>query len=353
MRSEHGSASELRDRSSGTGADPLSDVLDLVHLDGALLFMVDASDPWCIAVPPAEEYAALLAAPGRRVISFHVVVEGAGFASIPGGGFTRFETGDVLVFPRSDAYRMESARGTPPEFDREGMIAFFAALAANKLPFIVTEGGGGVPPARFICGFLTADDALFDPLLPHLPRLLKVRRARPDADTLSKLIAAGIAEFERTGPGAQSMRRSLCRLMLVETLRQHLIGAGANGEGWLGAVTDPVVGAAIRVIHEDPSAQWTLDSLSRRVGASRSVLSERFGRKVGRPPMDYLAHWRIQLAGHLMAHRHLSVEEAATRVGYASAQSFGRAFKRMTGMPPAVWRRVERDLSDRGQRPGS
>jgi AraC-like DNA-binding protein len=135
--------------------------------------------------------------------------------------------------------------------------------------------------------------------------------------------------------------------MLVETFRQYLIGAGAPGEGWLGALSDPVVGPAIRIIHEDPSARWTLDTLARHVGASRSILSERFTRKVGRPPMDYLACWRMQVAGHLMAHRHLSIEAAAEQVGYASAQSFGRAFKRLTGLPPAVWRRSERDPSIR------
>jgi AraC-like DNA-binding protein len=332
MPSDHVSASGTRDRASEF--DALSDVLDLVRLDGALLFIVDASDPWCVNVPPVDDYAAILGAPRGQVISFHVVLEGSGLATVPGYDPVRFEAGDVLVFPKGDAYRMESKVETPPEFDREGMIAFFAALAADELPFIVPEGGGGAPPARFVCGFLTADDVLFDPLLPHLPRLMKVSRAHPERDTLSRLIEAASAEFAFSGPGARALRRSLCRLMLVETLRQHLMNVGAEGAGWLAALDDPVAGAALRLIHENPSERWTLDLLARRAGASRSVLVERFTKKVGRPPMDYLACWRVQLAGKLMDRDRLSVDQAAACVGYGSAQSFSRAFKRLTGLPP-------------------
>lgn len=315
--------------------------------------MVDASDPWCVDVPPVDAYAAILAQHGSRVISFHVVVDGAGLASVPDGDPIAFEAGDVLVFPKGDSYRMESAADTPPEFDHEGMIAFFAALAADELPFLVPEGGGGDPRARFVCGFLTADEALFDPLLPHLPNMMKISRADPEKDTLSRLIGAASTEFARTGPGARTMRRSICRLMLVETLRQHLTDVGAHGSGWLGALADPVAGAALRLIHENPAAQWSLDELARRVGASRSVLAERFANKVGRPPMDYLACWRVHLAGHLMKRRHLTVEQAAAQVGYASSQSFGRAFKRVTGMPPAHWRRHSpaKRISGRGADP--
>lgn len=337
MRTDHVSASEARDRSSGF--DPLSDVLELVRLDGALLFMVDASDPWCVDVPPVDAYAAILGAPRGRVISFHIVLEGTGFASVPGSDPIRFQSGDVLVYPGGDAYRMESAPGTPPEFDRDGMIAFFAALAAEKLPFIVPEGGGGAPPERFVCGFLTADAPLFDPLLPNLPALLKVARPNRGTDALCGLIDAAGAAFARTGPGLRTVRRSICRLMLVETLRQYLMDVGTHEAGWLAALADPIAGAAIRLLHERPSERWTLALLARQVGTSRSVLSERFTKKVGRPPMDYLAFWRVQLAGQMMMRHRVSMEEAAALVGYASAQSFGRAFKRVAGMPPAVWRR--------------
>lgn len=337
MQADHVPASGFRDRSAGF--DPLSDVLELVHLEGALLFMVDASDPWCVDVPPVAAYAEILGAPRGRVISFHIVLEGAGLASVPGSNPTRFQPGDVLVYPKGDAYRMESALGTPPEFDRDGMIAFFAALAAERLPFVVPEGGGGTPTARFVCGFLTADAPLFDPLLSNLPALLKVGRPNPESDTLSGLVDAAGAAFARDGPGLRTVRRSICRLMLVETLRQHLMNVGAQEAGWLAALADPVAGAAIRILHERPSEGWTLALLARQVGTSRSVLSERFTRKVGRSPMDYLAFWRVQLAGDMLMRDRVSIEEAAAQVGYASAQSFSRAFKRVAGVSPAVWRR--------------
>ncbi|WP_255471628.1 AraC family transcriptional regulator [Poseidonocella sp. HB161398] len=340
MAHGNGPASGTCDRSSAAGGDPLSDVLDHVALEGALLFKVEASDPWCVDVPPAAEYAPLLAPPRRRVISFHVVLSGAGTAALPGGLRTGFRSGDVLVFAQGDAYRMESAPEVPPEFDHPEMIAFFAALAAGRLPFIVEEGGGGAPRAEFVCGFLTAGQAVFDPLLAGLPRLLKVRRPAPGADTLARLVEAAMAAFRTEGPGTGSIRRGLCRLMLAETLRQHL-GAAA-GAGWLGALSDPVASGALRAIHGDPGAPWTLAGLAREAGASRSVLAARFRDRTGQAPMDYLAAWRMQVAGEMMLRRGLSVEEAAEAVGYGSGQSFSRAFKRIAGQPPGLWLRGAR-----------
>jgi len=45
-------------------------------------------------------------------------------------------------------------------------------MMSGRLPFVVTEGGGGDPPAKFVCGFLGCDARPFIPLLAQLPRLL-------------------------------------------------------------------------------------------------------------------------------------------------------------------------------------
>jgi AraC-like DNA-binding protein len=74
------------------------------------------------------------------------------------------------------------------------------------------------------------------------------------------------------------------------------------------------------------------------VGLSRSALAERFAGFVGQPPMQYLASWRMQLAGnHLRAG--LEIGEVADRVGYESEAAFSRAFKKIVGVPPGEWRR--------------
>ena len=66
------------------GVDPLSDVLRTVRLKGALLFLVDATSPWCVDIPRAQDFAGIILPSARHVVSYHVVLQGRGLASVPG-----------------------------------------------------------------------------------------------------------------------------------------------------------------------------------------------------------------------------------------------------------------------------
>jgi AraC-like DNA-binding protein len=68
------------------------------------------------------------------------------------------------------------------------------------------------------------------------------------------------------------------------------------------------------------------------------VLAERFASFVGNPPMLYLTRWRMQLAASRLAAA-APVSEVAIGVGYESEAAFCRAFKKVTGLTPASWRR--------------
>jgi AraC-like DNA-binding protein len=106
----------------------------------------------------------------------------------------------------------------------------------------------------------------------------------------------------------------------------------------LSALREPVVARALDALHRDPSRDWTLDTLARDAGLSRSALAERFTATVGQPPMQYLASWRMQLAaGHLKTGTD-TVAAVAARVGYESDAAFSRAFKKAVGMSPRQWR---------------
>jgi AraC-like DNA-binding protein len=92
-------------------------------------------------------------------------------------------------------------------------------------------------------------------------------------------------------------------------------------------------------MHERPAHAWSIDALGRDVGLSRSALHERFVQYLGQPPMQYLAHWRIQLGSLLLRETRRTVATIALEVGYESEAAFARAFKRLVGAPPAAWRR--------------
>jgi AraC-like DNA-binding protein len=94
-------------------------------------------------------------------------------------------------------------------------------------------------------------------------------------------------------------------------------------------------------MHSAPSDPWTIESLGRTIGVSRSVLAARFTEMVGHPPMQYLTLWRMQLASRML-HDGQQVIEVAGAVGYESEAAFSRAFKKLMGTPPVQWRRRSR-----------
>jgi AraC-like DNA-binding protein len=345
MSGRHDQSSEsLAERSvaaAGASAtnDPLSDVLRVVKLTGALFFLVDASSPWGIEIPPAGAFAPIILPRARHVVSYHIVTEGSGWANVRGEPPVQFNAGDVVVFPHGDAYAMLSAPGGRPALPLEEALGFFRAMAAGELPFVVPEGGGGLERARFVCGFLGCDARPFNPLLAALPRLMHVRRpAGQHDDLLDRLIELTLAEARTRRPGGESIRLRLSELMFVEVVRRHLQGLSADEAGWLAGLRDPGIGRALALLHERPAHGWTLGELAAQAGMSRSVLADRFTRLVGHPPMQYLTHWRVQVAARLLADGAAKVACVGQEVGYASEAAFSRSFKKIAGMSPAAWR---------------
>jgi AraC-like DNA-binding protein len=110
----------------------------------------------------------------------------------------------------------------------------------------------------------------------------------------------------------------------------------------LAALSDRIVGAALKALHDRPARAWTLEELARAAGTSRSVLAERFHQMVGSSPIQYLTQWRMTLAAHLLMCRgKLPLAQVAEQVGYQTDTAFSRAFRREFGAPPSAWRRSQ------------
>jgi AraC-like DNA-binding protein len=141
-------------------------------------------------------------------------------------------------------------------------------------------------------------------------------------------------------PGNAAMLGRLTELMFVEIIREYMEHLSPNQHGWLAAVRDPYVGKALRLVHEHPRRQWTVDALAHEVAISRSGLALRFSRLLGESPMKYLSGWRMHLAKQMLRDSSDNVQAIAERIGYESEPAFNRAFKKATGCPPATWRRA-------------
>ncbi len=122
-------------------------------------------------------------------------------------------------------------------------------------------------------------------------------------------------------------------MMLVQALRLRL-AEGWSGIGWLFALTDKIMTAAITAMHNEPARRWTLQSLAQRAGMSRTTFTLKFKEMVGQSPMDYLTLWRMLVAGERLTNSSAPVSAIAHSLGYDSESAFSTAFKRVMGCPP-------------------
>lgn len=315
--------------------DVLSDVLQAVHLTGVVFFDFDLSAPWVAEAPPSSAIAAQVLPGAERVFEYHLMAAGSAWGQLADGSPVRLREGDFLVFPHGSAHVLSSTPGLRAEPDFS-----LYAHGETPLPLMFERGGAGDERTRLICGFFGCDERPYNPLLLALPQMIHLPAAAPGAlsGPLGTLLNMTVQESRRQQPGAKNVLARLAELTFVEAIRRYLAELPESQQGWLAGLRDPIVGSALAALHGAPRDAWTVESLGRTVGVSRSVLAARFTDVVGHPPMQYLALWRMQLASSLLRDG-LSLTEVADAVGYESQAAFSRAFKKVVGEWPSAWRR--------------
>ena len=135
----------------------------------------------------------------------------------------------------------------------------------------------------------------------------------------------------------------MSEVLFVETLRRFVSELSEANSSWLAGARDPAIGKALTFLHDDPSRDWTVEDLARKIGLSRTRFAERFRHFIGDSPMAYLKKWRLKVGAEALLSTEKSVAEIAVAVGYGSESAFNRAFKHEYGSPPAVFRKSHRN----------
>jgi AraC-like DNA-binding protein len=146
-------------------------------------------------------------------------------------------------------------------------------------------------------------------------------------------------------PGASLVAQDLAHMMLVQALRLHLAEGSRGGVGWLFALADKQMSAAITAMHESPGDRWTLPKLAERAGMSRSTFALKFKETVGASPMEYLTRWRMLVAADKLTNSSDPISAIALSLGYDSESAFSTAFKRVMGSSPRQYSRRQNPIS--------
>jgi AraC-like DNA-binding protein len=301
--------------------DALTAVLAVAGVRGTVAATLDAAEPWGLVLD---------AVPGA---AFHAVTDGLAWLRIAGRPDLRLMPGDVVLLPTGIAHILASApgAGTMP-FDHAAAERALAAGESLRL-------GTGPGQTRVLCASYRQDPAVTVPLLTLLPDVLHIpaRQAGTALDATLRLLASEISQPQL---GAAAVLDRIVDILLVQLLRAWLATdpARARTPSWLSALTDPVAGPALAVLHTQPGRDWTISSLAAAVGVSRATLARRFPAQVGCTPAAYLTRWRMDLAAVRLRDTDDTVGAVARSLGYTSEYAFNRAFTRDRRVPPGRYR---------------
>ena len=311
--------------------DALSDVLRAVRLSGAFFFDVHARAPWVAETPLGRSVVDAMFPGSDHLISYHAIMEGSCWCTLDGEEPIKLVAGDIVVLPHGDTHVLATEVG----MRKAPNMSLYRMPDDCRLPSRISVGTDDGAPARFVCGFLGCDSRPYNPLLTALPRVIRVNDHARGA--LGAYFRAALAE-SKGRMGGECMLGRISELMFVDVVRQYLETLPEGRTNWLSGLRDPYVGRALTALHEDPSRDWTLETLAQSAALSRSAFAERFTEYVGQPPMQYLTNWRMQLATNYLRNGTESIAAVANRVGYDSEAAFSRAFKKVVGKPPSEWR---------------
>jgi AraC-like DNA-binding protein len=181
-----------------------------------------------------------------------------------------------------------------------------------------------------LIGAYQMDGEVSQRLLRVLPRALVLR-----GDAWSSPLVGLLAdEMVKDDPGQEAVLDRLLDLLLIAVLRAWFSRPEAAAPAWYKAQSDPVVGRALGMLHNNPAHPWTVASLAAETGISRAALARRFTELVGEPPMAFLTGWRLALAADLLREPESTVGSVARQVGYGSSFALSTAFKRVRGVSP-------------------
>jgi len=293
--------------------DPLSDVLSLLKPQSYTSGGFGVDGDMAIQFPKHQGIKCYAMVSGECWLS----VEGVPDAVLLTGG-------DCFLLPRGLPFCLATDLSlTPVDFN---------TLRLARMPggAVFSDEGG----ERYIVGghfVLTGGYA--DILLRSLPPIVHIRK-EPDKAAMRWSLERMKEELRDPQPGSSLIAQQLAYVMLVQALRLHLADGARGGVGWLFALADKQMSAAITCMHDDPGHPWTLQKLAERAGMSRSVFALRFKETVGATPMEYLTRWRMLLAGDRLQHSDDSISAIALSLGYESESAFGKAFRRLMGCSP-------------------
>lgn len=297
--------------------DPLDDVFAAMRLQSALYSRLLPQAPWGISFVKSAS------------IRFGFMVSGHGWLMVENQDQPiELQQGDGFLVQPDTLFSLVDAPTSPTKWCED----VFAECQGKNLLF-----GGEGEAADVLCGYFTFDSTGAEPLLSLLPPVVTI----PSDPTRSPLLEATLKllaiETVELNLGSRIVISRLADVLFVQAIRAHCQREQTQ-RGWIAALADAKLSAVVKRMHQDIARPWSLQTLASEAGMSRSSFAAHFKAVTGETPGDYLMHWRMYRTRCFLRHPQLTLINIADRVGYDSAITLGRAFKRFAGITPGEYR---------------
>ncbi|WP_435122215.1 AraC family transcriptional regulator [Amycolatopsis thermoflava] len=299
-------------------SDPLAEVIGLLQPRVVLWKQIEGSGRWGLRFEANSD------------VNFGVATAGGCWLRCVGDPVPLAE-GDFLLLSGPPAFTFSSDLGADV-VDGERALA---GVPDNHLRL----GSGEGPVTRLLAGHFAIEPENAHLLLDLLPTVVHLRAGTDGAGRIAKLLELIGDEAGADRPGGSLVLSRLVEVMLVEALRSAPATLEHPPANLLAGLNDPPVAAALHAIHADVARPWTVADLAAEARISRSVLAERFARRVGLTPIEYLLSWRMAIAKRALRQGNQPIAEIARQIGYGSTSAFSTAFARVTGSAPGRYAR--------------
>lgn len=267
---------------------------------------------------------------------FHFAGRGPLWLRSPSGHLHRLDTGDAVLLPHGGPHGVLASENT-----RAAEVKPFAldALARDdgSEKSLVDQKREDRAPILFSC-CMTLELGGMQPLVTAMPEVLQVSTLLESSPEIRPMLEAMERESLTLQAGHMGILARLAEVVAALIVRGWVAGGCGGASGWLSALQDPRLSRALVMMHKQPGHHWTVASLAKEAGQSRSVFAQRFFLATGVTPLRYLTDLRMRLAVLRLSRERQPVETVASELGYGSLAAFSRAFKRSVGMSPGAVR---------------
>lgn len=305
----------------GTAMDLLNKVLQSLEVIDGAIGTFEFAAPWGFKVESVL----------KDFVYLFMPVEGRCHLLVQGADPVLLEVGDVGIVVGTDHRFVSDPRAAARPFLqawRDQRLPDMGPRIERAAPLRFTWPLGMWHEActdRMVTAALLVQDVVQNPVLEALPPVIKLSSQALSACPWPKVLADFVNSEGRRRPGYNALALVMARLVLLALIREHVVNEGAARASWMRGMGDRSIGHALVLMHDRFGETWSLASLAKASGLSRTVFAQRFAALVGQSPMAYLTSIRLHAAAQELR-LGASVAEATDVAGYRSEAAFRMAF---------------------------